>query len=78
MKTLIENHLNWTGSTVAKAVLDDWSNTIHQFKKIMPRDYARVLRERAEAEATSTNGAAQFPLNGGTAAPEPQLAGQPA
>ena len=78
VKTLIENHLNWTGSTVAKSVLDNWSNKIHQFKKIMPRDYARILRERAEAEAAINNGTAHFALNGGTVAPEPQLAGQPA
>ncbi len=76
VKTLIENHLEWTGSTVAKSVLDDWSNSIHQFRKIMPRDYARVLRERAEAEAALTNGATRFSLNGGTTAPTPQLAGQ--
>ncbi len=62
MRTLIENHLRYTGSTVAEAVLKDWASSLHKFKKVMPRDYARVLREHAEAEkqslAMGANGAA--------------------
>ncbi len=50
MKTLIQNHLNWTSSSVAAAILEDWDVSLGNFKKIMPRDYARVLREHSAAE----------------------------
>jgi glutamate synthase (NADPH/NADH) large chain len=45
LKTLIENHLRYTGSTVAKAALDNWDETVKQFVKVMPTDYKRVLQE---------------------------------
>jgi glutamate synthase (NADPH/NADH) large chain len=48
VKTLIENHLEYTGSDVAKAALDNWSETVKQFVKVMPTDYKRVLQEMAQ------------------------------
>jgi glutamate synthase (NADPH/NADH) large chain len=48
LKTLIENHLKYTGSDVAKAALDNWTETIKQFVKVMPTDYKRVLQEMAQ------------------------------
>ena len=48
VKTLIENHLKYTGSAVAKAALDNWSETVAQFVKVMPTDYKRVLQEMAQ------------------------------
>ncbi len=55
---LIEKHLDYTGSTVAKAILEDWPNSLVKFRKVFPKDYARVLREQALAEANgvSSNG----------------------
>ena len=73
LKSLIENHLKWTDSTVAETVLGDWETSVSQFKKVMPRDYARVLREREEASAQSNGEPAHFPVNGG-AVVAPQLA----
>jgi glutamate synthase (NADPH/NADH) large chain len=72
-KSLIEKHFNWTGSTVAKEVLDDWDDAVNEFKKIMPRDYARILRERAEAQPQLNGETPEFSLNGGTV-PTPELA----
>ena len=40
---LIENHYQYTGSTVAKDILDNWQLSLTQFVKVMPRDYKRVL-----------------------------------
>ena len=48
LKTLIENHLKYTGSIVAKLILDDWSAAVKQFVKVMPTDYKRVLQEMAQ------------------------------
>ncbi len=51
LKTLIENHHQYTDSTVAKTVLDNWEASLGQFVKVMPTDYKRVLLERAAATA---------------------------
>jgi glutamate synthase (ferredoxin) len=49
---LIQNHFQYTGSTVAKAALDHWEQTILQFVRVMPRDYKRVLQHiKAAMEA---------------------------
>jgi glutamate synthase (NADPH/NADH) large chain len=50
VKTLIENHLEYTGSAVARAALDNWPETVKQFVKVMPRDYKRVLQEMKAKE----------------------------
>jgi glutamate synthase (NADPH/NADH) large chain len=46
LKGLIEDHLKYTGSTPANEVLADWDAALGRFKKVMPRDYRRVLEER--------------------------------
>jgi glutamate synthase (NADPH) large chain len=44
LKTMIENHFNCTGSTVAKFVLDDFENQLKNFIKVFPKDYKKVLQ----------------------------------
>ena len=51
VRGLIERHLACTGSTVARAVLDDWRRSVRQFVKVMPVDYKRVLEQRRTAVA---------------------------
>ena len=51
LRALLENHLKYTGSTVAKDILDDWDVKVKHFVKVMPRDYARVMEHQAEMEA---------------------------
>ena len=46
----IERHLEFTGSMVAKRVLENWEALLPRFIKVMPHDLKRVLRERQEAE----------------------------
>ncbi|KIR03538.1 Glutamate synthase [NADPH] large chain [Lachnospiraceae bacterium TWA4] len=43
LKTLIANHYEYTGSKKAKAILDDFEQSIHKFKKIIPIDYKKIL-----------------------------------
>jgi glutamate synthase (NADPH) large chain len=45
LRTLIENHQKYTGSSVAKHVLDNWKTELSRFVKVMPTDYKRVLQE---------------------------------
>ena len=50
VRTLIQNHLDYTKSTRAKAILDDWKTYLPKFVKVMPKDYKRMLAciERAK------------------------------
>lgn len=56
LKSLVTEHAEATNSKVAKDILADWTNELPLFKKVMPRDYKRVLLERANkaAEAKET------------------------
>ena len=51
LQALIENHARYTGSTVASAILERWNEAKGEFVKVMPRDYKRVLAERAARDA---------------------------
>ena len=42
---LIANHHRHTGSTRAKAILDDWATYKGKFRKVMPIEYRRALAE---------------------------------
>ena len=42
---LIANHLHYTGSARAKAILDNWADYRPKFRKIMPVEYRRALQE---------------------------------
>ncbi|MCP4000741.1 MAG: glutamate synthase large subunit [Gammaproteobacteria bacterium] len=46
LRELLELHLEYTGSEVARNILDDWPEVLGQFIKVMPTDYKRVLGER--------------------------------
>jgi glutamate synthase domain-containing protein 2/glutamate synthase domain-containing protein 1/glutamate synthase domain-containing protein 3 len=50
LRSLVEEHLERTGSTVAARVLADWDGYLPQFIKVMPHDYKRALAELAAAE----------------------------
>ncbi|HEY1113007.1 MAG TPA: glutamate synthase large subunit, partial [Chitinophagaceae bacterium] len=53
LKELITNHYNYTGSTVARFILDDFDNQLKHFIKVYPRDYKKVLREQLQKETVS-------------------------
>ena len=42
----IQKHFNYTNSTVAKFILDDFENQITNFVKVFPKDYKKVLNEK--------------------------------
>ena len=45
LRGLIEQHAAETGSERAKAILADWEHYKHCFKKIIPNDYLRIMKE---------------------------------
>jgi glutamate synthase (ferredoxin) len=63
LKTLLQNHVKYTGSVKAKRILDDFENYVPKFKRIIPADYKKLLqliahfeeqgmeRDQAEVEA---------------------------
>jgi glutamate synthase domain-containing protein 3 len=51
VRALIAEHVARTGSLVGRNVLAAWDRTAERFVKVMPRDYKRVLAERAAREA---------------------------
>ncbi|WP_406608720.1 glutamate synthase large subunit [Agarivorans sp. JK6] len=52
LKALIENHLEQTGSDVAKELLADWDSALSMFVRVMPTDYERMQNYMKEAKAT--------------------------
>lgn len=53
LRQLIGNHLEYTGSAVAKDILDNWAHYLPKFTKVMPVEYRRALREMQEAKSQS-------------------------
>jgi glutamate synthase (NADPH/NADH) large chain len=51
LKGLIERHFKHTGSTRARALLDEWSTSRAKFVKIFPSEYKRALVEMHEEKA---------------------------
>jgi glutamate synthase (ferredoxin) len=54
LKKWITNHRNYTGSSVAERVLNNWEDSLSKFVKVMPVDYKkaleRIAREKAEGK----------------------------
>jgi glutamate synthase (NADPH/NADH) large chain len=44
IKQMIMDHYRFTGSTVAKFILDDFDNQLKNFIKVFPKDYKKVLQ----------------------------------
>ena len=56
LQDMITWHYAYTGSSVAKFILDDFDNQLKNFVKVFPKDYKKVLLEKAEKSiANSSN-----------------------
>ena len=44
LNSMIQKHLEYTDSTVARNLLDNWADSIANFVKVMPNDYKRMLQ----------------------------------
>ncbi|MEN9714910.1 MAG: Ferredoxin-dependent glutamate synthase 1 [Actinomycetota bacterium] len=51
LKSLLERHLQETGSAVAERILGNWEEELAHFVRVLPRDYAAVLSIREKAIA---------------------------
>jgi glutamate synthase (NADPH/NADH) large chain len=59
LRILIERHHLFTGSARARALLEDWDNTLRAFVKIVPQDYRRALLELKAERDTARMAAAE-------------------
>ncbi len=50
LRRIIEKHVEYTGSKKGKRILDNFSEYVKHFKKIIPADYKEMLRLTAEGE----------------------------
>ena len=44
---MISNHFNYTNSTVAKFVLEDFENQVKNFIKVFPKDYKKAVAKNS-------------------------------
>ncbi|MDY3816712.1 MAG: glutamate synthase subunit alpha, partial [Candidatus Limiplasma sp.] len=51
LRGLLENHVRETGSVKGRRILDHFMDYVPKFKKIIPRDYRRMLSSIARFEA---------------------------
>jgi glutamate synthase (NADPH/NADH) large chain len=64
LRGLIEKHLQYTGSARAQRILDNWSEYLPRFVKVMPVDYRKAL-EQMKAEQLAAAAAAVPLAKGG-------------
>ena len=50
LRELVERHARFTGSTVARRLLDRWNEALRRFIQVMPHDYRRVLEAQREPQ----------------------------
>jgi glutamate synthase (NADPH/NADH) large chain len=66
VRSLVERHGVETESAVAARLLEHWETDVHEFVKVMPRDYRRILEATrlAEAEGRSVDEAVMVASHG--------------
>jgi glutamate synthase (NADPH/NADH) large chain len=62
LRQLIENHLHYTGSARARAILDDWAAYLPKFVKVMPVEYRRALEEMARRQTADKTGLGEIEI----------------
>ena len=66
LRALLAEHLERTGSGPARRILADWPDSVARFRKVMPRDYRRVLQERARRAAAASESPSPSEPSGAT------------
>jgi glutamate synthase (NADPH/NADH) large chain len=58
LRGLIERHLNYTNSSRARYILDNWSACLPKFVKVMPVDYRHALEKMKQTQKSARRVAA--------------------
>ena len=56
LRGMLEQHCEYTGSDLAIRVLEEWESCLKNFRKVMPRDYKRVLEEQKAEQMEAVHG----------------------
>jgi len=64
LRALIERHLRHTGSSRARALLEDWEEVVARFVKVMPDDYRQALERRRAPDRRRTERTGDSPMQG--------------
>jgi glutamate synthase (ferredoxin) len=64
VRGLMERHREYTGSTVADRLLNEWPAAAKKFVKVFPKDFKRAILEGVEAAKTDVQAAQGAPTNG--------------
>jgi glutamate synthase (NADPH/NADH) large chain len=56
LKTVISRHAALTNSVRAQEILADWKTSFAKIRKVLPRDYARVIAEQSKKAKVGANG----------------------
>ena len=51
LQQMISKHYNYTGSALAKFILDDFENQLKNFVKVFPKDYKKILKPPVPLES---------------------------
>jgi glutamate synthase domain-containing protein 3 len=60
LRDLLERHVRYTDSSIARTLLADWSRTLARFVKVFPMEYRRVLGRMTAADAATPRPAGVF------------------
>jgi glutamate synthase (NADPH/NADH) large chain len=52
--TMLQKHYEYTGSTIAKFILEDLNNQLKNFVKVFPKDYKKALLQKASGVKVKT------------------------
>jgi len=66
VRELLQEHVHYTGSTVAQGILESWDTRKEQFRKVMPVDYRRVLQEQKKQDLEAVGGGTLAGVDGWT------------
>lgn len=50
LRTMIEEHVKYTGSALGQRILSNWTAVLPQFVRVIPKDYKKMLEYIAKAE----------------------------
>ena len=53
---MIQKHVRYTGSPYAAKILEEFDANLPRFKKVLPKDYERMLSAIREVEARGLTG----------------------
>ncbi|AZN40008.1 glutamate synthase large subunit [Paenibacillus albus] len=56
LQSMIQRHVDYTGSEIGKRLLSDWETSKEKFVKVIPKDYKRMLQQIEKMEQTGLAG----------------------